>query len=160
MGDLFPRIRATLRSIRLLKNTNTCFCRNVGLGGVAGAFLTRVNAIVVCHSEHVPDDVIVVHEILHYAARLLGGRMTNEGQEEDFAFIKSIPFIVAKGYDKDWIIERYLAPYYSRRVRKDADADEATRDKCERIYQDALLSNYNKKTYKSGTRTPSRFEGL
>lgn len=116
--EMFPELASAIAATVIYKNPNTYFCQNkkgVGLPkNVGGVYMIKVGAILVCHST-IPDDVIVVHEMLHFASNMLGSRLKNAAAEEDFAFCRSIPYIVQQGASKEWIAKRYLLPYYTNR---------------------------------------------
>jgi len=114
---MFPAVAPAIRSMVVYKNDNTAFCRRIGIPKEAGgAFLVRASAILICYtglmSAPVPDDVVVVHEMLHYVAQLMGSRFTSSVSEEDFAYAKAIPYLLEQGAKEDWIRQRYLLPYY------------------------------------------------
>jgi hypothetical protein len=84
--NVFPSLDESIRSIKVYKNENTYFMNKIGIPkGVAGIFVPAANAIVVCWCSSIPVDVVLVHELLHYASRLIGSHMKNSAYEEDFA---------------------------------------------------------------------------
>ena len=111
---LYPKTAPCIAAAKVYKNTNTAFCRKIGIPKAAGgAFLIRASAILICYSRnHTPDDVILVHELLHFASQLMGSDFISEAAEEDFAYRKSIPYLKANDYDDDWIRKTFLMPYY------------------------------------------------
>ena len=120
--DLFPRIAPAIARTNIFKNENTAFCKNIGIPSEAGGiFLIRASTILICWNEdRFKDDVVVCHEMLHYASQLLGGSMKSVDAEENFAFSKSINYLISRGYTKEWIRDEYMLPYYwSREYRND-----------------------------------------
>jgi hypothetical protein len=113
---MFPRISTTLAEVKIYRNTNTAFCRRVGFPPQAGGLFVRpVGAIAVFYNRKIPDDVVVLHELLHAAAQMLGPMRGSEF-EEGFAYERSLPYLLER-YDRDWVATNYLMPYYSTRVR-------------------------------------------
>lgn len=112
--DMFPSIAPIISKTIVYKNENTAFCRKIGIpDGVGGLFFIGAGAILICWTkEKVKDDVVICHEMLHYASQLLGGRMQCREAEENFAYSKSILYLVANGYSEDWIMKEYMLPYY------------------------------------------------
>jgi hypothetical protein len=109
---LFPSAAPAISALRVLKNENTAFCRNIGVPrGAGGIFLIEASAILVCHNPF-PDDVVVVHEMLHFVSQVLGSRFANAASEEDFAYIKSIPYLTGIGWSREKIRDEYMLPYY------------------------------------------------
>lgn len=111
--DMFPRLSDVIRSTKIYKNNNTYFMRKAGFPpGTAGVFVKSRNAIILAYCRKFSPDVIAVHELLHYASRLIGSRQRNSLREEDLAYSKSIKYLLGKGYDEDWIVNEYLLPYF------------------------------------------------
>ena len=109
---LYPRIAPVVSATILYKNENTAFCKRIGIPREAGgAFLTRASAILLCYCS-LPDDAVLVHELLHLASRLLGSGFSSESVEEDFAYAKSIPYLKSRSYPDEWIRTSFLMPYY------------------------------------------------
>lgn len=116
--EMFPRLSTVISQTKVYANKNTYFCEKVGIPPNAGGlFIIKASAIVLCHSK-CPDDIVIVHELLHYCSQLMGSRFRNEGFEEDFAYQTSIPYIAQRGYSEDWIAEKYLLPYYWSREQE------------------------------------------
>lgn len=115
--SLFPRIAPVVSETIIYKNENTAFCRNIGVPAeAAGLFFVNASAILLCWNDSkFKDDVIICHEMLHYASRLLGGRMESVAVEEDFAYMKSIRYLNSQGYSDAWIAGEYMLPYYMGR---------------------------------------------
>lgn len=114
--DMFPRIAQSIQEMKVYKNENTAFCKKIKVPPHAGGiFFIRSSTILICWTkEKFADDVIICHEMLHYAAQLLnGGRMGTEAIEEDFAYSKSIKYLNLRGFSDDWIAKEYMLPYYS-----------------------------------------------
>jgi hypothetical protein len=113
-----------LSSTRILKNDNTAFCRNIGIPvGAGGLYVKPSSTILVLYSKF-PDDIVIVHELLHLVSRMLGG----EGStivEEDFAYGQSLPYVLGRG-DRDWVLHKYLMPYYVGYVIKKKKLDSAS----------------------------------
>jgi hypothetical protein len=110
--SLFPSAAPAVSAMRVLKNENTAFCRRLGVPpGAGGLFLVDASSILVCYNQF-PDDVVVVHEMLHFVSQVLGSRFRNERAEEDFAYSKSIPYLVGIGWARERIRDEYLMPYY------------------------------------------------
>jgi hypothetical protein len=76
----------------------------------AGLFVPPCNIIVSRSSFSI--DVIVVHELLHYASKLCGSRGRNVALEEEIAYNKSVPYLLDRGYSTEWICQHYLLPYF------------------------------------------------
>lgn len=111
--ESFPSVANRVKATVVYKNDNTAFCKKVGIPqGAGGLFFIPASTLLVCHNPVFGDDVVVVHEMLHYVSQLLGGSMRNERLEEDFAYSKSIRYLLSRGYTEDWIVEKYLLPYY------------------------------------------------
>lgn len=112
--QLFPRIAPTIATTVVYKNENTAFCKNIGVPPEAGGlFFIKASAILLCYNkEKFKDDVVICHEMLHYASQLLGGKMQTSNIEEDFAYFKSIPYLSLHGYSDKWIAEQYMLPHY------------------------------------------------
>lgn len=116
----FPRLANVLSKTTIYKNANTAFCKKLGIPPDAGGvFVPAVSAVLVCYARKIPDEAVVVHEMLHYCSQLMGSRFVNADEEEDFAYLESIPYLAQRGYGRHWIAESYLLPYYtSREVEK------------------------------------------
>lgn len=111
--DEFPSVAEAIKRTRAFKNENTAFCAKLGVPkGAGGLFFIKASAILICYNPEIPDDVVVVHELLHYVSLLLGGSMSNPLAEEAFAYVQSLPFLL-KHHDEAWVVEKYLWPYYS-----------------------------------------------
>lgn len=112
--DMYPDLAPAVAATTIYKNTNTWFCfKKLGLPrNIGGVYMIRIRAILICHS-NIPDDVVVVHEMLHFVSHMLGSQQTSTASEEDFAFGRSIPYILQQGASKEWIAKRYLLPYYT-----------------------------------------------
>lgn len=110
--NLFPRIAPVLESTSIYKNENTYFAKITGIPkGVAGFFMKPTSTIIILYNPF-PHDIVVVHEMLHYCSQLMGSRMRSTEMEEDFAYIKSIPYIRSRGFDDEWIVKKYLISHY------------------------------------------------
>ncbi len=106
---LAPKIRNTI----VYKNDNTAFCAKINVPKEAGGlFFIKTGAILICYTRGFKDDVVIVHEMLHYCSQLLGSRFRNRNIEEDFAYLKSIRYLLSKGYDEKFIQEKYMLPHY------------------------------------------------
>ena len=86
--------------------------------------------------------LVIVHELLHYVSRLLGGAMTNRELEENFAYSNSVPYLVENGYDDAWIAEKYLLPYYlglemSKQGSRLGHAHDLALERCQKIVKAA-----------------------
>ncbi len=111
--NLFPGISDKIRNTKVYKNENTAFCSKIGLPKEAGGlFFIKTSAILICWTRSFKDDVVIVHEMLHYCSQLLGSRFQNRLVEEDFAYLKSIRYLLSKGYDEKFIQEKYMLPHY------------------------------------------------
>jgi hypothetical protein len=55
---------------------------------------------------------VAIHELLHCAHSLLGVKDPEERNAEDFAYGKSIPFLLSRGKTREWLVEKYMMPYY------------------------------------------------
>lgn len=109
----FPRLAECLRATTVYKNTNTAFCKRIGIPPEAGGmFVVQASTIVLFHTKRIPTDAVLVHEMLHYASQMMGSRFQDEAYEEDFAYQESIPYLLQVGYEPDWIAEKFLLPYY------------------------------------------------
>ena len=116
---MFPRLKNRISETKVYRNENTYFCKKLGIPKQAGGlFLIKASTIVVCYNNKHDDDIVIVHELLHYSSQLMGSRFRNEDQEEDFAYLNSIPYMVRK-YDKKWIVENYLLAYYWSREQRE-----------------------------------------
>jgi hypothetical protein len=114
--DMFPRIAASITGMTVYKNENTAFYKKIKVPPtVGGLFFIRSSTILICWTkEKFKDDVVICHELLHYAGQLLnGGPMGTEAIEESFAYSKSIKYLNLHGYSDKWIIEQYMLPYWS-----------------------------------------------
>lgn len=116
--QMFPLIAELISNTKIYKNTNTAFCDKIGVPrGAGGLFVKPASAILVCwNKDRIPDDVVIVHEMLHFSSQLLGSRMASEEVEEYFAYVKSIPYLISRGFDKKWIAEEYLFHYHYGKV--------------------------------------------
>lgn len=112
--ELFPRIAKTISETKVYKNDNTAFLKNLGFPEAAGGlFFPKASAILICWSrDKFRDDVIVCHEMLHYADQLLGGTMKSREADENFAYYNSIKYLDLHNYTSKWIAEEYMLPYY------------------------------------------------
>lgn len=119
--EAFPRLAQRIRETTVYRNENTYFCKKIGIPPSAGGlFIIKASAILVCYNRKLEDDVVIVHEMLHYASQLMGSRFRHEDEEEDFAYLRSIPYL-ARRYGRDWIAGTYLLPYYWSRERRDEE---------------------------------------
>lgn len=111
---LFPRIAGNIAGTKVYKNNNTAFLKNLGFPEAAGGlFFPKASTILICWSrDKFKDDVIVCHEMLHYADQLLGGTMRSREADENFAYHNSIKYLELRGYMPKWIAEEYMLPYY------------------------------------------------
>jgi hypothetical protein len=110
---LFPSLAPTIEQTKVYKNDNTAFCAKIGLPKEAGGlFFTKLGIILICWTRKFKDDVVIVHEMLHYVSALLGSRFTHRGLEEDFAYLKSVRYLLSKGYDMKFVCEEYMLPHY------------------------------------------------
>jgi hypothetical protein len=128
--DLFPRCAEPLSKTLIYKNDNTAFFPRIGLPAAGGMYIRPVGAVIICYAKEFSDDVVAVHELLHCTHALLGSKNISERQEEDFAYGKSIPYLLGKGYDEEWIVKKYLWPFYfgeahTRNPTRDKEAVEA-----------------------------------
>jgi hypothetical protein len=111
--SLFPSLSEKIRNTKVYKNENTAFCASIGVPKEAGGlFFIKTGAILICWTRSFKDDVVIVHEMLHYCSQLLGSRFGNRNIEEDFAYLKSIRYLLSKGYDEKFIQEQYMLPHY------------------------------------------------
>lgn len=115
--DLLPGVAPTIAITKIYRNTNTAFAKKVGIPEYAGGvYFPALGSIVICwNRDNLREDCVVVHELLHYASHLMGSRMRNEGSEEYFAYTKSIPFLISKGYSREFVAEKYLLPFFQNR---------------------------------------------
>jgi hypothetical protein len=142
VGSMFPATRDAIFDTRVFENTNTAFLRRVDLYGAGGVYIRKIGVVLICYSPGFPSDVVAVHELLHAASALLGSSGDNERQEEDFAYTKSVPYLLDAGHSVDWIIRKYMWPYYisvtraevAQRSDKDrfsqSDIDDLCYEKC------------------------------
>lgn len=109
----YPSVADRVAATKILKNDNTAFCRRIGIPSDAGGLYVKPSStILLLYARGCPDDIIVVHELLHLVSRMLGG----EGSavvEEDFAYGKSLPYVLSR-MSREWVVEKYLMPYYSQ----------------------------------------------
>jgi len=111
---LFPRIATVISKTQVYKNDNTAFLKNLGFPEAAGGlFFPKASAILICwNRDKIKDDVIICHEMLHYADQLLGGTMKDRNADENFAYHNSIKYLELHGYKPEWIAGEYMLPYY------------------------------------------------
>lgn len=158
---LFPRIATAISATKVFKNENTAFLRNLGFPESAGGlFFPKASTILVCWSkDKFKDDVVVCHEMLHYADQLLGGRMLSRACDENFAYSNSIKYLGLHGYTPKWVAEEYLLPYYwgieVEKVRKEGErltdgqieaAKQAALGKCHAMAELELLGKREEET--------------
>lgn len=112
--ELLPGIAPLISETIIYRNQNTAFCKRVGIPPHAGGvYFPAIKTIVICwNRDKLREDCVVVHELLHYASHVMGSRMRNEGTEEYFAYTKSIPYLISKGYDREFIAAKYLLPHF------------------------------------------------
>jgi hypothetical protein len=127
----FPRCAEAVSKTPIYKNENTAFFPRIGLPSAGGMYIRPVGAVILCYAKDFSDDVVAVHELLHCVHALLGVRV-GERQEEDFAYGKSIPYLLANGYSEDWIVEKYMWPFYFGEIlSKDPKMDrKVAKDQC------------------------------
>jgi hypothetical protein len=116
---LYPRCAEPISKTPIYKNENTAFFKELGLPSAGGMYIRLASAVVICYNKKFPDDVVAVHELLHAVHALLGIQSHTERQEEDFAYGKSIPYLIDKGHSEDWIVDEYLWPKESKKTRPD-----------------------------------------
>lgn len=144
----FPSTAPAVAATVVYKNENTAFCKRMGIPrGVGGMFLVDASSILVCHNPF-PDDVVVLHEMLHFVSQMLGSRFTNTPMEEDFAYSKSVNYLVSIGWERERIRDKYMLPYYQGRElslvghkpsREESDkAIEMAKSRCDKIIDEEL----------------------
>lgn len=162
--DLFPRVAPALTNLKIYKNENTAFCRNIGVPASAGGlFFIKASAILICWSDDkFEDDVVVCHEMLHYTSQLLGGHMRFSDVEEDFAYSKSIAFLRERGYSEQWIAEEYMLPYYWgrewRKFKMDPLQKDAARADAIRVCKAIVEAELRGQKEPEETDDPDRFD--
>lgn len=109
---LFPSCADAVSKTPIYKNDNTAFFPRIGLPSAGGMYIRPVGAVVICYAKQFSDDVVAVHELLHCVHALLGSQAASERQEEDFAYGKSIPYLLDNGYSEKWVVEEYMWPFY------------------------------------------------
>jgi hypothetical protein len=156
----FPSAAPAVAAIGVMKNENTAFCRRIGVPrGAGGLFFVDASAILICYNPF-PDDIVVVHEMLHFVSQTLGSRFRNVRSEEDFAYSKSIRYLIDKGLSREWIREEYMLPYYvgveqSHGIPSE-EASIAAKSKCDNI----IASELGDERLGVPSRIPNRFEML
>jgi len=112
--QMFPDIARDIAKAVVYKNENTAFLENIGIPTDAGGVFVRpANAIIVGYNEkETPTDVVIVHEMLHYASKLMGGNFASFEAEENFAFSNSIKYLELRGMSREAICNDYMLPYY------------------------------------------------
>lgn len=111
---MFPEIGEEISKTIIYKNENTAFLQKIGIPIEAGGVFVRpASAIIVGYSERsTPTDIVIVHELLHYASKLMGGNFASFEAEENFAFSNSIKYMDLRGMPRKDICEEYMLPYY------------------------------------------------
>lgn len=146
----FPRLAERIRHTKVYKNENTYFCKKLGIPKEAGGlFIIKASMVLICYGKF-SDDVVIVHELLHFISQLIGSRFVNQDHEEDFAYTNSIPYLATR-YDEEWIVNKYMLPYYWGREqvalgRKPTLAEkESTKliaiEKCKLLIKNSLKNN-------------------
>jgi hypothetical protein len=166
---LFPSVANKVGLTSVYKNDNTAFCKKIGIPcGVGGMFFISASTLLVCHNTVFGDDVIVVHEMLHYVSQLLGGAMKNRRLEEDFAYSNSINYLLSNGYDEKTTQEKYLLPYYHgyevnewsrwHKGRPPASVVATAREKAMERCRSMILSATGRQAPKPPEARPGRFD--
>jgi hypothetical protein len=120
---MFPSVAKVIAQTRIYKNTNTAMLTRLGLRHAGGVYIRFANSILICYTTTFPDDVVAVHELLHAASDLMGASLKAlPEQEENFAYSRSVPYLLARGYNQEWIITKYMWPYYMGLCRDEIDA--------------------------------------
>lgn len=141
VSGLFPRVKNALMSTEIFKNENTYYFAKLGLRGMGGFYVRPANAVVVCYAPDFADEVTATHELLHCVRSMLGTCTDSRLAEENFAYTYSIPFLVDKGYPDEWIVRRYLWPFYREAVGQASpkktfdELEELTRERCQSIIE-------------------------
>jgi hypothetical protein len=117
VARFFPIARNVLIATDIYKNENTYVFAKLGLRGVGGFYVRPVSAVVLCYSPNFPDEVTVVHELLHCVRSIVGTCTNSRVIEETFAYSYSIPYLVKEGFSEEWIARTYLWPFGEGYVR-------------------------------------------
>lgn len=145
-SDLFPCFAETIDKTIVYKNESRLLFERLGIpAGVGGFFVRASSTIVVCGSRGVPDDVIILHEMLHYVSQLAGNNFLSMEPEENFVFSNSVRYLAETGRSREWIARKYMLPYYASlamsKAKKKANASALKAEAllfCERMISEKL----------------------
>lgn len=116
----YPRIAKNIAQTVVYQNENRAFCRRIGIPeGVGGLFVVPASTVLLFYRRRVPAEVVIVHELLHFTSQLLGRNFTDEDFEEDFAYFESLPYLVSRGYTREWLADTYLYPFYAQKMARE-----------------------------------------
>jgi len=163
LDELFPDYKELIRKTEIYKNSNCAMACKIGLDGVAGLYMPQFNSVFVMYSKFFSEDEIVLHEMLHFLSKAFGSSMVAASSEEIFAYKKSVDYLRRNGRSEEFIVERYLMPFFMEmELRKGKPYNAACRDaeveaKC-MLSEEFMLES--RKEEEDGDDITSRFEGL
>jgi hypothetical protein len=162
LKDLFPDNKELIENVVIYKNSNIAFSSKMGLEGVAGLYLPSLNSVFILYSKNFTDDEVLVHEVLHYLSKAFGSSMIAASAEEVFAYKKSVEYLRKNGRSEEFIIGKYLLPFFLEMEMKKgksynrAEEDARREAKC-LLSEEFLLENRKEEADSDDT---SRFEDL
>lgn len=127
VAGLFPKISEAIYGAKIYKNENLYFLKKVGYPASAAGLFVPPGSIIISRSGF-PIDVVVVHELLHYASKICGSRGHNAALEEEIAYSRSVPYLLDRGYDVEWVCQHYLLPYFVGIESRDNRSQDETKD--------------------------------